>query len=59
MLMIGDRADTDVLMGNRAKIDTCLTLTGVIRSLEELERWVQRGPDYKPTFYIQSFGILD
>lgn len=28
--MIGDRPDTDILLGYNAKIDKCLTLTGVV-----------------------------
>ena len=30
MIMIGDRPDTDIKMGNSAGIKTCLTLTGVV-----------------------------
>lgn len=29
MVMIGDRTDTDIALGNNAGIDTCLVLSGV------------------------------
>jgi len=57
--MIGDRADTDILMGNKANIATCLTMTGVIRSKEDMDEWAKKGIEYKATSYIHSFGVLD
>jgi len=37
MIMIGDRPDTDILLGNNAGIDTCIVLTGVVRTEIEME----------------------
>lgn len=32
MIVIGDRPDTDILMGNNAGIASCLVFTGVVTS---------------------------
>jgi len=39
MIMIGDRPDTDILMGFNAGIDTCLTMTGVVQNTDEMIAW--------------------
>lgn len=40
MIVIGDRPDTDLLLGYNAGIKKCLTLTGVITSEEEIQDWI-------------------
>ena len=35
MLVVGDRPDTDVLMGNNAGIASCLVFTGVVTSEQD------------------------
>ncbi len=54
--MIGDRPDTDILLGHNASIDTCIVLTGVVRSEIEMEHWINQDPRVKPTYIMQSFG---
>jgi glycerol 3-phosphatase-2 len=56
MVMIGDRVDTDIMMGNLAKIHTCLVLTGVVTSEKDLAEWQKRNEDYNPTWILESFG---
>jgi len=34
--MIGDRPDTDIMLGYNAGIDRCLVLTGVVSSFDEV-----------------------
>ena len=56
MIMFGDRANTDVAMGNNAGIDSCLVLTGVVKSEDEASQWVAQNEIYRPTYLMQSFG---
>ncbi len=52
--MVGDRIDTDIMMGNTGKIETMCVLTGVAT-----EKLLNRIPDEeKPNVYISSFGVI-
>jgi ribonucleotide monophosphatase NagD (HAD superfamily) len=59
MIMIGDRLDTDVLMANRAGVDSCLVFTGVTLGKDHMDRILETNQTNYPTFYMQSFGIID
>ena len=54
--MIGDRADTDIALGNNAGIDSCLVLTGVTRNEDEAKEWIERDQSFQPTHILDSFG---
>ena len=60
-LMIGDRANTDILLGTRCGFQTLLVLSGVT-SLEEVEHWKQsaarRYKDFLPSYYTEQLGDL-
>ncbi|XP_029046011.1 glycerol-3-phosphate phosphatase-like [Osmia bicornis bicornis] len=60
-LMIGDRHNTDILLGRRCGFKTLLVLTG-ITSLEDVNRWKQsecsEEKDFIPDYYIESIGDL-
>ena len=56
MVMIGDRPNTDISLGNLAGIDSVLVLTGVVTKESEVDSWVSQSPDYKPTWVLNSFG---
>ena len=51
-IMVGDRIETDVLMGLQAGMDAALTLTGATRLDDALRFHAQ------PTFIIQRLGDL-
>lgn len=60
-LMIGDRCNTDILLGKRCGFKTLLVLTGV-NSLDDLEEW-SKSDDPKlleliPDYYAQSIDSL-
>ncbi len=52
VLLVGDRLDTDILVGNRAGVDTLLVLTGISQE-EDFEQM-----DIKPTYVSQGIGDL-
>ena len=56
MVMIGDRPNTDISLGNLSGIDSCLVLTGVVTKESEIEDWVGQDPSYAPTWVLDSFG---
>lgn len=53
-LLVGDRADSDIITGNRAGVDSCLVLTGITTAQEapHLEG------ELKPTFIIKNLEEL-
>ncbi|XP_015215746.2 glycerol-3-phosphate phosphatase [Lepisosteus oculatus] len=60
-LMVGDRLDTDILLGTRCGLKTLLTLTGVSR-LEEAQAHQESGcptrSELVPDFYVESVSEL-
>ncbi|XP_033105290.1 glycerol-3-phosphate phosphatase-like [Anneissia japonica] len=60
-VMVGDRLDTDILLGKNCNLKTLMVLTG-ISSLEDVERNQQSSSESMqtlvPDFYIPSFGQL-
>ncbi|AVK97304.1 HAD-IIA family hydrolase [Lysinibacillus sphaericus] len=52
LLIIGDRIETDISLGNLAGFDTCFVLTGA-STLEQL-----KGISYKPKFIIKTMHEL-
>ena len=50
-LIIGDRLETDIAMGNKFKIDTALVSTGVTKNFSTISK-------YKPTYKINSVSDL-
>lgn len=59
MVMIGDRLDTDMLLGYNAGIDKCVVLSGVIQSHEDIYEQVLRDQKYCPDYILKSFGVLE
>ena len=56
MVMIGDRPDTDIALGNNAGIASCLVLTGVVTCEEEVFLYAQQAKAQEPTYVLNSFG---
>lgn len=60
-IMVGDRLDTDILMGNNCGLTTLLTLTGV-STLEEVQSHLESGcPERSklvPDFYVDSIADI-
>jgi len=56
MIIFGDRPNTDIKLGHNAGIDTCLTLTGVVKNEDEAYEWGQRSDGYQPTWVMSSLG---
>ena len=51
-IMIGDNPQSDIAMGNGAGIDTCLTLTGFIKSEEEAQIWSNKDSKFSSKYII-------
>jgi len=52
-LMVGDKLETDILFGTRAKMDTLLVLSGVTASEDEVRA---AEDELKPTYILPSLG---
>ena len=58
--MIGDTPSTDMLFGKNGGIDTCLVLSGRVRSEADFrENWLPDYPDSTPTYIIEMVGDLE
>ena len=55
-VMIGDNPKTDIAFGNNAGIDTCLVLTGVVKSPEESLEFSTCDDLLRPTHIMNSMG---
>ena len=56
MIMIGDRPDTDIALGNNSGIASCLVLSGVCKNEEEVYQYASQAKNMEPTYVIDSFG---
>lgn len=59
-IMIGDRANSDILLGNRCGLKTLMVGTGC-HNMEHIQQWQTSGQDdLVANFYVESLGkILD
>ena len=57
-LLVGDRADTDIMAGRRARMKTCLVLTGVTQPHEVPHLPPQQRPHYVAKTLRQVAGLL-
>ena len=57
--MIGDRPDTDMMLGYNGGITKVLTLTGVVLREEEIDLFVDAERKSMPDFILPSFGVLE
>jgi len=55
-VMIGDNPKTDIAFGKNAGIDTCLVLTGVVKSPEESLEFSACDDLLRPTHILNSMG---
>ena len=55
-VMIGDRPDTDIALGNNSGIASCLVLSGVVTKESEIAEYVNHNRNFTPTHVIDSFG---
>ena len=55
-VMIGDNCQTDIALGNNAKIASVLVMTGVVQDRQEANNWAKRDATFKPTYILNSFG---
>ena len=56
MVMIGDRANTDVSLAHNGGIDSVLVFSGVVKDEEDARAWASQDPKFVPTYVMQSFG---
>jgi phosphoglycolate phosphatase len=61
VLMIGDRANTDILFGTNCGLHTLLVLSGVT-TLKEIQDWAVNGNEVEkqcvPEYYAEDTGVL-
>jgi len=61
VLMVGDRANTDIFFGKKCGLWTLLVLTGVT-SLQEVDKWKRsdnrEDKNFVPDFYLDGVGDL-
>jgi len=56
MVIIGDRPDTDIALGNNAGIASCLVLSGVVQNEEQVGLYAKQSEKHIPTHVVHSFG---
>lgn len=58
-LMVGDRLDTDILFGNRNRIDTLLVLTGVSTLADVQTAEIKAQTDLFPRYFAKSIRVFN